>query len=38
MADTIDKLVLCTLADADTGERCQYCGWASGSGHGKVRG
>jgi hypothetical protein len=31
-------MIVCTLASADTGEACRYCGYASGAGHGKKRG
>lgn len=30
-------VVVCTLADSDRGDRCRWCGWPSGSGHGKER-
>lgn len=32
-----DCLYVCTLSDADKGEACRYCGYATGSGHGKAR-
>ncbi len=31
-------VTVCTISHADAGEPCKACGWASGSGHGKVRG
>jgi hypothetical protein len=32
-----DQLVICTLSPDDKGEQCRWCGYASGSGHGKAR-
>jgi hypothetical protein len=38
MADTKDPPVyVCTLSDSDKGERCRFCGGATGGGHGRVR-
>lgn len=30
-------VIVCTLSDADSGDTCRYCGFASGAGHGKAR-
>jgi hypothetical protein len=37
MADQQDKVVVCTLSPDDKGEQCRWCGFATGSGHGKAR-
>jgi hypothetical protein len=38
MADQQDAVYVCILSPDDKGERCRYCGWATGGGHGKTRG
>jgi hypothetical protein len=38
VAEAEPKTRVCTISPDDKGEACRYCGYASGSGHGKERG